>query len=136
MDKDLVSIFEAAAILDLSVSHARRVLQFVDDREELGNGQFRALYYRCRVLNLAQERACRKCEADKLEKHLRSCRTCRNKFKICDLTSGKCQKCRAFDMCRNYACHNDCFKCPEPDCTLIDNLQAAIDHLREKAKRS
>lgn len=133
MEKELVTTSEAAQILDLSESHARRVLQFVDDREELGNGQFRALYYRCRVLALAQERACAKCEADKLEKHLRSCRSCGNKFRICDLTSGKCQKCRAFDLCRNYACHGDCFTCPEPDCSLVANLEAAIEWLKNRA---
>lgn len=134
MEKDLVDIFTAAQILNLSVSHARRVLQFIDDREELGNGQFRALYYRCRVLSLAQERACQKCEASKIEKHLRSCRSCGEKFKLCELTSGKCQECRAYDLCRNYACHGDCFKCPVPDCKLIENLQHAVNRLQERIK--
>ena len=129
---ELINTFEAAKILDVSVSHARRLLQYIDDREELGNGQFRALYFRCRVLTLAQERACAKCEASKLEKHLRSCRSCGNKFRICDMTSGKCQECRAYDICRNYACHGDCFSCPDPDCKLIENLKKAVARLEAR----
>lgn len=132
MEKEnLISTKEAAFILKCSEVHARRILEYAESREELGNGKFRALYSRCRVLRIASERECAKCVLASKEKGLRSCRTCGEKFHKEDLISGKCNHCRAHDLCRNFLCHNDCFKC-KPDCSLLKHLKHAIEEYEKR----
>lgn len=136
MQNDFLTTHEAAAILGCSEVHARRLLKYADDREELGNGRFRALYARCRVLRLASDRECQKCAERLKERGLRSCRTCGEKFHPQELTSGKCQHCRAHDLCRNFLCHGDCFKCPVPDRSLLQFLKHAIAEYDQPAGQS
>lgn len=123
---DFFTTKEAAFIFGCSEVHARRILIYADDREELGNGKFRSLYLKCRVLKKAQERECEKNNEKLREKGLRSCRSCGEKFHCSDMISGKCNQCRANDICKNFLCHGDCFKCPIPDLSLLDFLKNAV----------
>lgn len=130
---DLIDSTAAAKILKVSRSQAVRMLGEPDDIEPLFGNSAKFLYRKCKVEALAQFRHCEQCQSEK-GAHLRSCRSCKHKFKPCELTSGKCPECRAFDMCRNYACRGDCFKCPRPDGCLIANLEAAVLRLKELSK--
>jgi hypothetical protein len=132
---ELIDSIQAAEILKVSRSQAVRLLGEPDDIEPLFGNSAKFLYRKCRVDALAQLRNCEKCQSEALKgKHFRSCRSCDKKFEPCQLTSGKCPECRAFDMCRNYACHGDCFKCPRPDGCLIANLESAVLRLKALTK--
>lgn len=135
--ESLITSEQAAKMLKVSRSQAVRLLGEPDDIQPLFGNSAKYLYRRCRVEALAQFRECEKCQAEALKgKHLRSCRSCNNKFEPCELTSGKCQECRAYDMCRNYACHGDCFKCPRPDGCLIANIETAVIRLKNLLEKA
>jgi hypothetical protein len=130
---DLIDSVAAAEMLKVSRSQAVRLLGEPDDIEPLFGNSAKFLYRKCRVEALVQLRECERCLSVNGE-HYHRCRSCQNKFKPCELTSGKCPECRAFDMCRNYACHGDCFKCPRPDGCLIANLESAVLRLKALSK--
>ncbi len=127
MERELITVKEAANILGLGITQTRKLLKFADDRQELDNGAFRSLYCKCRVCEVKREHDCEKCCRDKNKGKLR-CWVCHDKHEPCNLTSGLCQKCHAEKIVKNYITCGSCKQCdysPDRCACLIDALDKA-----------
>jgi hypothetical protein len=106
MGTAMVTIKQAAEILDLGYLQARISLGDPQDYEIAGSGRKKLLYSMDRVLEVKRRRDEVKALREK-NKGTAKCYHCGERVEIRDLTSGICSKCQAFKIIKNFACHGD-----------------------------
>lgn len=106
MGTAMVTIKQAAEILNLGYLQARISLGDPQDYEVAGSGRKKLLYSMDRVLEVKRRRDEARALRDK-NKGTAKCYHCGARVELRDLTSGICSKCQAFKIVKNFACHGD-----------------------------